>query len=174
MQDLTSRFTLDSATEFLFGGTVGSLDAGIPYPPTSTQTNTLSFESHPSTGFVKAFTEAMKLCAERTGKSWEWRLSEFNQDQIQPLRKVIDDFTDPLLSLALANREKNRISGEKGETTNLLSHLVDHTQGQSLASSPSLWALIGVSDPKTLKDEVCLLSAISDAYLILSFYACSI
>ncbi|KAF9016963.1 cytochrome P450, partial [Hymenopellis radicata] len=50
-QDVVSRFTLDSATEYLFGKDVESLSAGLPYPPLSNIPNPIHFENHPSNLF---------------------------------------------------------------------------------------------------------------------------
>uniref|UniRef100_A0A8H7XXG4 Cytochrome P450 n=1 Tax=Psilocybe cubensis TaxID=181762 RepID=A0A8H7XXG4_PSICU len=158
VQDLVSRFTLDSATEFLFGASVGSLSAGIPYPPEHVENNTAAFYSHPSTTFVKAFTEGLILAAVRTGLGQEWPLAEFGQDKITPLRKTMDEFTEPLMKMALDKREKALAEGvelkDKEEMT-LLGHLVNHTQ-----------------DTKILKDELInLLVAGRDTTMCLLTFA---
>lgn len=159
-QDLVSRFTLDSATEFLFGASVGSLSAGIPYPPAQVQKNTASFYSHPSTTFVKAFTQGLILAAVRTGLGQEWPLAEFGRDMITPLRQTMDEFTDPLMKMALEKREKDLSEGieskDKEEMT-LLAHLVNHTQGREISMlncSILKFKPTDFSDPKILKDEV--------------------
>ncbi|KAF8189728.1 cytochrome P450 [Pholiota molesta] len=136
-QDLVSRFTLDSATEFLFGHMVGSLEAGLPYPPSHTAQNSQSLNAHPSTAFVKAFGEGQVLSLCRLGYGPEWRLVEFGTDKVKPLRKIIDEFAEPLMTEAL-ERLQREVSGEKAEEdSNLLAHLVRHTQ-----------------DRKVLKDEL--------------------
>ncbi|KAF7358094.1 Glycosyltransferase family 39 protein [Mycena venus] len=57
IQDVVSRFTLDSATEFLFGKSADSLSAGLAYPEAASQKNAPSLSSHPSNIFVNAFME---------------------------------------------------------------------------------------------------------------------
>ncbi|KAF8189713.1 cytochrome P450 monooxygenase pc-1 [Pholiota molesta] len=159
-QDLVSRFTLDSATEFLFGNNVGSLLAGIPYPPSQVEKNPSSFYAHPSTRFVKAFAEGQLSSLFRTNYGTEWPLWEFWKDEVKPLRIIIDAFAEPLMNEALMAREKE-LSGETDskaeEDSTLLSHLVRHTQ-----------------DPDVVKDElVNLLVAGRDttgALLTYSFY----
>ncbi|PPQ87646.1 hypothetical protein CVT25_011484 [Psilocybe cyanescens] len=142
IQDLIARFTLDSASEFLFGGNVGSLSAGIPYHSSVSKKNTREFYNHPSTPFVKAFAEGLILSTKRLSMGPEWPLAEFTKDKVLPLRRIMDDFTDPLMRMALAKREqdlssdKDATTDEKEEST-LLSHLVNRTQ-----------------DPKILKDEL--------------------
>ena len=135
IQDLASRFTLDSATEFLFAYDVGSLSANIPYPASVAHLNKPSFYNHPSTTFVKAFSEGQNLTAGRGAFGNEWPLFEFWSDKVAPLRKVMDGFIEPLMEDALSKRElelsKNGTDAKDGgENGNLLAHLVRHTQGK--------------------------------------------
>lgn len=73
----------------------------------------------------------------------DWALREFWKDDVNPLRKIMDSFTEPLMIDALAKRDKDMKSEARGERKvededlTLLSHLVKHTQ-----------------DPKILKDEL--------------------
>ncbi|KAF9475912.1 cytochrome P450 monooxygenase pc-3 [Pholiota conissans] len=140
-QDLVSRFTLDSATEFLFGNNVGSLLAGIPYAHSHAGKNPSSFYAHPSTAFVKAFTEGQLNSVCRMNYGNEWPLWEFWKDEVKPQRRIIDAFAEPLLRKALEMREKETSGGgdesKDEEDVTLLAHLVRHTQ-----------------DPNILKDEL--------------------
>ncbi|KAF9530970.1 cytochrome P450 monooxygenase pc-3 [Crepidotus variabilis] len=146
-QDLAARFTLDSATEFLCGHNVGSLGAGLPYPPSSPHQLAPELTSHPSNVFVRAFALGQHLAASRTALAEDWPIAELLGDKVVPWRRVMDDFTGPLMEVALRkwrNQEKEKyMSGkvnagdEKDEDLNLLAYLVRHTQ-----------------DPKILKDEL--------------------
>uniref|UniRef100_A0A8H8CE67 Cytochrome P450 n=1 Tax=Psilocybe cubensis TaxID=181762 RepID=A0A8H8CE67_PSICU len=104
IQDLVSRFTLDSSTEFLFGGSVGSILGGLPYPPSSSRENPPEFYNHPSTTFVDAFTKGMGYTALRLIRGNQWPLSEFWKDVVAPLREIMDQFTEPLMQAALNKR----------------------------------------------------------------------
>jgi len=133
-KDLFGRFTLDSATEFLFGQTVDSLSADLPYPPLHSHKNTASYYNHPSNIFVEAFSKGLDHTEARTGMGAAWRLFEFGGDKIKPLRTIMDEFTRPMIEKALANRES--AASDKGvsktkESETVLSSLVDHTQGKS-------------------------------------------
>jgi hypothetical protein len=133
---------LDSASEFLFGHNVGSLTAGVPYPPWAEHKNSLTFTNHFANIFAHAFNEGQLFAASRSAFADEWPLAEFWTDKIFPERKVMDDFTEPLLREVLATRERNVKSAERGdvidnEDLTLLSHLARHTQ-----------------DPKIIKDEL--------------------
>ncbi|PPR07844.1 hypothetical protein CVT24_002989 [Panaeolus cyanescens] len=125
-QDLVSRFTLDSATEFLFGHTVDSLSAGIPYP-------------HVSSASL-AFTEGQTQTNIRSPLGKDWPLVEFWGNKIAPLRKRMDEFIEPVMNEALRRREERLKKGnddKEEEEMTLLAHLVNHTQ-----------------DPTILKDEL--------------------
>ncbi|PPQ71744.1 hypothetical protein CVT24_006508 [Panaeolus cyanescens] len=143
-QDLVGRFTLDSASEFLFGYNVDSLSAGISYPKhASHRTNSL-FHSHASNSFLHAFNKGQHQLAVRAGAGRDWPFFEFWKNEVVPLREEIDRFTEPILKEALAKRERRLASKASGgdekideEENTLLAHLVNHTQ-----------------DPKILMDEL--------------------
>ena len=152
---------MDSATEFLFGNNVESLSADIPYPA-SAHLNKPSFYNHPSTIFVKAFSKGQDLTAARSAFGKEWPLVEFWSDKVTPFRKVMDNFTEPLMEDAIAKRNlklSDKGANAKGddENGNLLAHLVKHTQGMEF-QLPSLQKFIlrfwDSLDKNILKDEV--------------------
>ena len=123
---------MDSATEFLFGHDVESLSANIPYPPSAAHLNKSSFYNHPSTIFAKAFGEGQTLTVFRSSLGKDWPLFEFWSDKVAPLRKVMDNFTEPLMEEALAKRNfelSNGVEAKDEDNDNLLAHLVRHTQG---------------------------------------------
>ncbi|KAI3618254.1 cytochrome p450 monooxygenase pc-3 [Moniliophthora roreri] len=125
VQDAFGRFTLDSASEFLFGKDVQSIGAGLPYSPASGIPNPASFTNHPSTKFVKAFMKAQgkTLSRSRTGKLWP--LYEFWKDLVMPERDVLDSFLIPVL-LDARDRKKGRLHEGTNDAQNhqtLLDHL---------------------------------------------------
>ncbi|KAF9484032.1 cytochrome P450 [Pholiota conissans] len=152
-QDLVSRFTLDSATEFLFGSNVGSLSAGIPYPPSSSKKNP-SFDSHPSNHFVKAFAKGQAATITRIGLGSDWPLAEPFADKIKPFRKIIDDFTQPLLDKArmkwLASDESDKV--DRDDET-LLEHLITQTEDMTVIRDELVNLLVAGRDT-----TMCLLS----------------
>ncbi|KAG1776001.1 cytochrome P450 [Suillus placidus] len=145
-QDMVSRFTLDSATEFLFGKDVCSLSAGLVYPPSSPRSKDVAFENHPANKFAHAFSDAQIATAYRSRFGSAWRLSEFWTDRVKKHMDVCFKFIDPILKEAL---EKNKMLKEnvdekadakdrdvkEGET--LLDHLVNYTE-----------------DPIVIRDEI--------------------
>jgi len=131
-EDLASRFTLDSATEFLFGASVHSISAGLKYPQYAAHKTPQSFYNHPSNFFVKAFGEGQVLTTTRIGLGADWPIAEFWEDKVVSLRETMDKFTEPLMEAALEKREKQlsgQIETKEDEETTLLAHLVKNTQG---------------------------------------------
>ncbi|KAF8810019.1 cytochrome P450 [Phlegmacium glaucopus] len=150
-QDLVARFTLDSATEFLFGNNVGSLSADIFYPASAAHLNKPSFYNHPSTIFAKALSKGQDLTTARSSFGNDWPLFEFWSDKVAPYRKVIDDFTEPLMEDALAKRNlelNNDGADDKDddENSNLLAHLVKHTQDKNILKDELVNLLVAGRD----------------------------
>ncbi|KAI8995693.1 cytochrome P450 [Trametes punicea] len=157
-QDVASRFTMDSATEFLFGRNVHSLNAPLPYPSTYSARTLITRaasdlrpnasegdEVHPANRFVRAFQDALRATGVRTRfVQSTWPLFEFWGDKVKQYLKAVDDFIDPIVEEALrAKAEKVSGGGVDAEgkeqardDETLLEHLVKF-----------------MNDPKVIKDE---------------------
>ncbi|KAJ7775357.1 cytochrome P450 [Mycena metata] len=146
-QDMVSRFTMDSASSFLFGQNVRSLEAGLPYPYYVTTTHpenntTTSATEHPSSAFANAFQEAQTITAMRTRLGQHWPLREFWVDKLEKPMSVVRGFLDPVLREAVAKKRTTSAEGEKKmnevgerevqEGESLLDHLVNYTEGEFL------------------------------------------
>ncbi|KDQ55429.1 hypothetical protein JAAARDRAFT_37440 [Jaapia argillacea MUCL 33604] len=163
-QDLISRFTLDSATEFLFGHDVQSLSAGLPYPQGSSTTPIGQAEEHPADRFARSFSEAQTAMAKRSRYGLAWPLLEFWVDTAKSHLGPINAFVEPILKDAV---EKKRRDGELGlkpvngqlEDT-LLDHLVNYTQDQRILKDEILNMLVAGRDTTagTLTFVIYLLS----------------
>ncbi|KAG1875428.1 cytochrome P450 [Suillus subalutaceus] len=145
-QDMVSRFTLDSATEFLFGRNVCSLSAGLIYPPSSPRSKDVAFENHPADKFARAFSDAQIATSYRGRFGSAWRLSEFWTDRVKKHMDTCYKFIDPILKEALEKKKmlKENLNEKadakdrdvkEGET--LLDHLVNYTE-----------------DPIVIRDEI--------------------
>jgi len=139
-QDMVSRFTLDSATEFLFGKDVCSLSAGLIYPPSSPLSKDVAFENHPANKFAHAFSSAQIAAAYRGRFGSAWRLFEFFSDRVKAHMDVCYEFIDPILKEALEKKQILKENGLTDETVGtkdrevregetLLDHLVNYTEG---------------------------------------------
>ncbi|KAF8631756.1 hypothetical protein AX15_002212 [Amanita polypyramis BW_CC] len=146
-QDVMSRFTLDTATEFLFGSCVHSLSAGLPYPhnvipPSASFGNTHHTIS--ANAFATAFLEAQQMSSARERYGWIWPLFEIFEDKTRKPMEIVDGYIEPIIKEALAKKRAEKPT-EKGvqemdehprEGETLLDHFVRVTE-----------------DPKVLKDE---------------------
>ncbi|KAG6845855.1 hypothetical protein H0H87_002546 [Tephrocybe sp. NHM501043] len=138
IQDLASRFTMDSATEFLFAKDVHSLAAGLPYPHYSPLARSAAAESHPANIFSKAFDEAQRLLAFRSRYGAAWPLTEFWKDKVAEKMTPIFEFITPILTEAVArnkavNKDEKLNTNEDREVQDgesLIDHLIKYTDGE--------------------------------------------
>ncbi|EKM75106.1 hypothetical protein AGABI1DRAFT_132556 [Agaricus bisporus var. burnettii JB137-S8] len=139
-QDLAARFTLDSATDYLFGHDMRSLDANLPYPTTTNGGDSTfspnSIDNHPSNLFVKSFMAGQEFLIKRVLLGPLWPLAEIWKDKVSEHRKALDGYVKPFLERALGDKE-NTVVGKDGEKSvessrSLLDYLVGQTSDQSI------------------------------------------
>ncbi|KAF8960212.1 cytochrome P450 [Flammula alnicola] len=157
IQDLASRFTMDSATEFLFNQDVDSLGAGIPYPHYSPLVD-LTAHAHPANKFSKAFDEAQRLIAVRSRLGVNWPLAEFWKDKVKEQMTVVNGFIEPIMRAAV--ERKRAMSGGKEQTVfekdrevkdgeSLLEHLINYTEDETVLRDEILNILLAGRDTTT-------------------------
>ncbi|KAG6877397.1 hypothetical protein C0992_010040 [Termitomyces sp. T32_za158] len=129
-----SRFTLDSAAEFLFGYNVHSLTAGIPYPHNAAHVppNSVSPQAQNASEFAVAFLQVQEIIARRNLYGWMWPLTEIIEDKTKKPMEIVRAFLDPIIKEALvknanvpqdaSKEEETESHVEEGET--LIDHLV--------------------------------------------------
>lgn len=129
IQDLFCRFTMDSASEFLFGSDVQSLFAELPYP--STVKAATSRRVHPSDSFANAFQKAQVASAARSRFGQFWPLVEFWESKVEKEIQAVFDYVDPIVKCALERKKEKEVSKAEGEDDDetLLEHLVKRTDG---------------------------------------------
>ncbi|KAJ7736572.1 cytochrome P450 [Mycena maculata] len=141
-QDIIGRFTMDSATEFLFGCCVDSLKANIPYAPDVLfpPPQSRGEQAERANKFIEAFNEAMQAIAEREILGYIWPLYEIFRDTTAEPMKIVSAFLDPIIRSAVEKKQTaGALAAEKTgeiEAETLLDELLQST-----------------SDPKVLKDE---------------------
>lgn len=135
LKDLVARFTLDSATEFLFGMDVRSLSKGLPYPPTAWNSKNTVEEND----FASAFLKAQIASASRGRLQDLWGLREFWKDRVLPHTIEVDKVVIPILEEALRKKAEKAAAGlaekEVSDEDTLLSSLVKVTDGTSPSDS---------------------------------------
>ena len=144
-QDVASRFTIDSATEFLFGKEVCTLAMGIVYPPSSPLSKDPVFLNHPANRFVCVFQESQVATAQHTNYGFSWHFTEFWKNKVEEHMKVCFESIDPIIVDTLAQKREKGYVGlgaqdamkEVKEEETLWGHLVNFTEGCDLHST--LW-----------------------------------
>ena len=127
VQDVLSRFTMDTATEFLFGQNVKTLSGDLPYPSTC---NKASPRTHPSDKFAFAFNRAQEHTFPRGFYGKLWPLVDFWEDIVAKYKKVTYEFTDPLIQAALEKKKAAKgVYETDRDNSTLLDHLVHQTDG---------------------------------------------
>lgn len=144
---------MDSATEFLFGKDVRSLDAPLPYPSTYAAPTPFSGAGteapsdtgatasvHPADRFVRAFQSALEATATRGRFLQSWPLFEFWGDKVKQHLTAVDEFIDPIVEDALRKKSEKASAGAEEDNERkeqvrddetLLQHLVKFTDGTS-------------------------------------------
>ncbi|KIJ47965.1 hypothetical protein M422DRAFT_28506 [Sphaerobolus stellatus SS14] len=138
-----TRFTLDSAAEFLFGVSTNSLDAPLPLPynfPDSPQKDMIS--STPSSRFAKAFGKALIVLLDRFDLAHLWPLGEIFEDKMKGPMKDVHAFIDVIIRDAVREHDKEDV--KEGES--LLSHLLTVTDDTKIITDQTLNILLAGRD----------------------------
>ncbi|KAI0772038.1 cytochrome P450 monooxygenase pc-2 [Trametes elegans] len=151
-QDIVSRFTLDSATEFLFGACVNSLETDLPYAHNDPVAPRLEGELSVAERFSAAFAGAQHVIAVRSRIGWGWPLNEIRRDHSAEHMTIVDAFLEPILREAIMKNRaaKGRVVGpekdEADESETLLDHLVKFTDDPVILHDETLNILIAGRD----------------------------
>ena len=134
IQDLASRFTMDSATEFLFGNCVHSLKDDFPYAYNDRPSLELDRpNTSAATRFSQAFAGVQEALTVRVRTGWTWIFSEMFKDTTRKHMEVVSAYIQPIVEEAL--RKKRSAVGKAGsekateDEETLLDHLVKQTEG---------------------------------------------
>jgi hypothetical protein len=127
-----SRFTLDSATEFLFGSCVDSLSAGLPFPQNTQESHYR--RSNSADEFASAFSKAQYTISSRERNGPLWPLYEIFKVKTDEPMKVVNAYLEPIIKDAVEKQKSQVATGktnpeELDDDETLLDHLVKSTSG---------------------------------------------
>ena len=132
-QDLYNRFSLDAASEFLFGKTLDTLSASLPVPGTPMGPKGSATEDTWGS-FISAFESAQQNITNRGRLGPIWPLFELFKDKNEEHSNVIRQWLSPLVQQALADKrtlEEMEVSSPMADKC-FLQHLADSTNGKIL------------------------------------------
>ncbi|KAH7906604.1 cytochrome P450, partial [Hygrophoropsis aurantiaca] len=167
-QDLISRFTLDSATEFLFGHNVHTLSAGLPYPYNVSKSASVTDSISSAEAFARAFAEAQQGIARRNTVGQTWPLAEIFKDRTAESMNVVNVFLEPIVKDAIEKSkqsEKVNMKDEFADEETLLDHLVRFTTDMTVLKDETLNILLAGRDTtaSTLTSAIYLLATHPEA-----------
>ncbi|KIY51977.1 cytochrome P450 monooxygenase CYP63 [Fistulina hepatica ATCC 64428] len=141
VQDVYSRFTIDSASEFLFGKNLDTLSAQLPVAGAARMGPKGSATDGSWGEFVMAFEGAQTVASTRARIGHLWPLLELFTDKNVENARVIREWLDPLVKQAIDSRG-TFVDGEK----NFMQHLADSTDDPVIISDQLLSMLLAARD----------------------------
>ena len=138
-QDLYARFSLDAASEFLFGERFDTLHGSLPVAG-SAKLGTKGTATDDAFGaFVSAFEAIQEIVTTRAIRGYFWPIRELFRDQAEPHAEVISKFLDPIVQRTLDRKKKMRHAGVSPTTEHdtFLEYLADNTEGVYRCSAPA-------------------------------------
>lgn len=106
VQDLFARFTLDTASAFLFNTNLDTLSLPLPKAYEAKLGPKGSAIEGSFGSFATAFEEAQQILSARARKRALWKFAEFFHNESDAPVKVIREYLDPLVRQALDEKEQ--------------------------------------------------------------------
>lgn len=161
VQDLLSRFTLDAASEALFGAELNSLRGALPVSGQTVRGRQELVPSDQINAFAQAFEGCQDVYMGRITKGYFWPVTQLVRDDMTAHVKVIEASVQPLVARALERKAVRRSKGLCPEENDVfLDHLADQTNGRVMSAMTTtlccrfLTAISCLTDPKVIQDQL--------------------
>ncbi|KAF4622458.1 hypothetical protein D9613_009471 [Agrocybe pediades] len=161
-QDLYSRFSIDTASEFLFGKNLDTLSGSLPVPGESSTASATNSDHWGS--FTQAFDAAKENITLRGRLGAIWPLFELFKDRNEQNCDVIRQWVDPLVQHALDCKGKMAQAGVSTpiDEKNFLQHLADSIDDPVLIRDQLISMLLASRDTPTWPSQTaCVLTFIT-------------
>ncbi|KAG1748095.1 cytochrome P450 monooxygenase CYP63 [Suillus lakei] len=116
VQDLFARFTIDAASDFLFGQNLDTLSKKLPLSSSGPQSDRGSTTDDSWGTFAQAFEAVQRIITMRGRTGFIWPVFELFDDKTAPHVEIIKRWLDPLVKQTLDQKT-------------FLEHLADSTEG---------------------------------------------
>ena len=136
-QDLFARFTLDSASEFLFGQNLDTLSLALPEPGKAKMGPKGSATNDEFGSFAQAFELAQCVVTQRARLGYFWPFAELRKNKIKEACDITKKSLDPLVRRAIeekADAKRSGIEAPVSERT-FMEHLAQSTDGMKILIS---------------------------------------
>ncbi|KAG6372704.1 cytochrome P450 monooxygenase CYP63 [Boletus reticuloceps] len=158
VQDLYARFTIDAASEFLFGKNMDTLSRQLPTPGSASLGERGSSTNDAWGTFVKAFEAVQRIITVRARMGIIWPVFELFNDKTAPHVDTIRQWLDPLVRQTLEEKAAFKQAGVDGnqEGKTFLQHLADSTNDVGVIRYQLLNILLAARDT-----TACLLTFVT-------------
>jgi hypothetical protein len=131
-QDLYSRFSLDAASEFLFGRNLDTLSASLPVAGRTPMGPKGSATYDTWGSFTHAFEMSQQIVTRRARLGYFWPVSELFGDKSAQYVQAIRRWLDPIVVQSLADKAQMGCAGLNSpvEEKTFLQHLTESTEGR--------------------------------------------
>ncbi|PCH34632.1 cytochrome P450 monooxygenase CYP63 [Wolfiporia cocos MD-104 SS10] len=149
VQDMYARFTLDAASEFLFGHNVDTLSGQLPEPGKTHMSAKGSATEDDFGSFAQAFEAVQVNILKRARRGYFWPAYElFGRDPQAKHMEVIEKWLTPMLERVLENKSKMRDAGVRNtlDQSIFLEFLADHTEDAKVIQDQLLNILLASRD----------------------------
>lgn len=157
-QDLYARFTLDSASEFLFGSNLDTLSLSLPEPGKAKMGPKGSATNDEFGSFAQAFETAQCVVTQRARLGYFWPVAELLNNNIKKASRITKQWLDPLVQRAIDEKLKAKRAGIEAPISErtFLEHLAQSTEDVGLIRDELLSILLASRDT-----TACLLTFVT-------------
>ncbi|KDQ58030.1 hypothetical protein JAAARDRAFT_34843 [Jaapia argillacea MUCL 33604] len=157
-QDLYARFTLDTASEFLFGQNLDTLSGTLPTPGKASLGLKGSATHDEFGSFTQAFEACQQIITNRARIGYIWPLFELFGDKTAGPVKTIGRWLDPHVERAISDKIRMHKAGVQSSVSEktFLQHLADSTNDPVLIRDQLLSMLLASRDT-----TACLLTFVT-------------
>ncbi|KZT03032.1 cytochrome P450 [Laetiporus sulphureus 93-53] len=149
VQDLYARFTLDAASEFLFGQNLETLSGKLPIPGQTHLSAKGSVMDDDFGSFVRAFESAQERIMTRSRRGYFWPVYElFGRDPQLRHMEVIKGWVNPVFDHVMRNKAQMQKAGAKNslDQSIFLEYLAEQTEDRKLIQDQLLNILLASRD----------------------------
>ncbi|KAI5983159.1 cytochrome P450 monooxygenase CYP63 [Pisolithus marmoratus] len=158
VQDLYARFTIDAASELLFGQNLDTLSGCLPRPSSSLPFERGSVTDDAWGTFARAFETLQRINTLRARTGLIWPLFELFDDKTIPYVDTVRHWIDPLVKQTLEDKAAAKCAGVERnvEEKTFLQHLADSTEDVGTIRDQLLNILLAARDT-----TACLLTYVT-------------
>lgn len=140
VQDLYSRFTLDSGSEFLFGQGLNTLSLSLPEAGKAKMGPKGSATNDEYGSFAAAFETAQCVITQRARLGYFWPIAELRKNKMKEAADMTKKWVEPLVHRAMEEKEAAKKAGFEAPISDktLIEHLANSTEGRAVTCSEDL------------------------------------